>query len=69
MGDGALHDAVGDEGVVPTTQRLRKNRASDHTRVIIIIRYDLINVQLPLALSVFALQVKRRLLAARMQTS
>jgi hypothetical protein len=69
MRDGALYDVVGDVGVVPTTQRLRKNRAPDRTPVMIIMCDALINFQLPLALFAFALRVNWRLLAPRMQTS
>jgi hypothetical protein len=69
MGEGALHDVVGYVSVVPAMQRIRKNRAPDRTPVIIIIFYALIDVQLPLAISAFALRVKRRLLVDRMQTS
>jgi len=69
MGGGALHDVVGYVSGVPATQRLRKNRALDRSPIIIIIRYALIDAQLALAMSAFTLRVKRRLLAARVQTS
>ena len=69
MGNGALHDAVSDIGVVPTTQRLRKNRALDRKPVIIVVSYVDISLKLPLALLKLALRIEWRLPAVRMQTS
>ena len=69
MRDNALYDVVCDVGVVPTTQRLRKNRAPDRTLVIIITSYCLINAQLAIAFFACALSVKGCLLAIRMQTT
>ena len=55
--------------VVPTPQRLRKNRALDRTPVIIVISYVDINAKVSLALLAFALRIEWRLPVVRMQTS
>ena len=69
MWDCAPHDVVGDVGVVPTTQHLRKYSVSERTLVIIIRHYALIRLQVPFAHFACALGVERRLPLVCMQTS
>ena len=55
--DCAPGDIVGDVGVVPTTQDLRKDNIPDRALVVIIRHYALVRVKFPFALYACALGV------------
>ena len=66
--DCAPHDVVGDVGVVPTTQNLRKDNVPYRTLVEITWHYALVRLEVPFTLYAIALGVKRRRPVDCMQT-